>query len=320
MLTSIYIAFESLNIHKEKALRMSKLFLSSYTKTLAKRKADYVESNTARGIICNFLNAVSKRKHKTILEKRTSGNQKMALDHPGHLKLGKALQKELKDHITCWLQKDDNSPYNYKVMDVVFRLAGTSSLGLKRYAVLLKSVNEVGNKYLLLDMKQAIDSSLQPFLKNTQPKWKNPAERIVDTQQLMQNRSPALLSATFFKGDYYIIQEMQPVKDSINFKLVKKQYRDMCLVIDTMGMLTASSHLRSAGHLGAENADALVAFSQGNNWQGPLLDYANEYADRMQKYYAQFTKDYKKGKLGNPTTGMASKIKGIEIPPVSTFA
>ena len=58
-------------------------------------------------------------------------------------------------HVTEWLKNDGASPYNYKVIDAVFRLAGTGSLGLKRYAILLKSLNETGEKYLLLDMKQA---------------------------------------------------------------------------------------------------------------------------------------------------------------------
>ncbi len=80
-------------------------------------------------------------------------------------------------------------------------------------------------------MKQASPSCLQKFIKVQQPKWKSEAERIVILQQRMQNISPALSSATTFKDEAYLMQEMQPTKDSIDFKLLKNRYRDMYRVL-----------------------------------------------------------------------------------------
>src|SRR3978361_615857 len=128
-------------------------------------------------------------------------------------------------------------PYNYKPVDAVFRVAGTGSLGVSRYAVLLKSLNDTGEKYMLIDMKQAKPSSLNPYLDVLQPAWLSEAERVVSIQKRMQNRPPALLSTTIFKNESYVVQEMEPVKDSINFKLLKKDYRNMYQVIDDMAML-----------------------------------------------------------------------------------
>ncbi len=295
MVTSIFVAFTSLNIGKEKAIHMAKLFLKSYTATLQSRKAHYIEAKTATGIVKDFLDIVASRNRKTILEKRTVNNKKIDSDHPKHITLSKTLRKELKQHLGNWLKRDDKSPYNYKILDVVFRLSGTSSLGLNRYSVLLKSINENGSKFMLLDMKEAVPSSLQPFAKNKQPVWINDAERVLFIQQLMQNHSPALLSTTHFKGKDYIMQELQPAKDNINFKLLKKQYRDMCLVIDNMGMLTAASQLRSAGHRGSDDAEELVVFGNKNNWQEPIINYAQNYSAVIENYYEQFKKDYKRG-------------------------
>ena len=70
------------------------------------------------------------------------GKLELLLDDPRHIELNKSTKYQLMSHITEWLKHDEDSPYNYKVIDAVFRLAGTGSLGLKRYAILLKSLNE----------------------------------------------------------------------------------------------------------------------------------------------------------------------------------
>jgi len=219
----------------------------------------------------------------------------LLIDDPRHFEIDKFLKRELFHHITEWLLTNSEGPYNYEVIDAVFRLAGTGSVGLKRYAFLLKSINENGAKYILVDMKQAVQSSLYPYVTVPQPEWETEAHRIVAVQQRMQNIPPALLSTTTFRGDAYIIQEMQPVKDSINFNLIKDRYRDIYQVIDDMALLTASSQLRSAGRQSSASADELIAFGQNDQWQEAILKYALGYAKKVKKDYASFVKQYKKG-------------------------
>ena len=298
IVTSIFIAFESLQINQKKAFNMAQLFIKTYAAKLAKGKPNYIEPQTAKGIVQEFLTAVSKRKQKEILEKRTilkKNKLEILSDDPRHIKLTEDVKTALFNHITAWLKNDGDSPYNYKVTDAVFRIAGTGSLGLKRYALLLKSLNKTGEKYLLIDMKQSAPPSLLPYIDIPQPVWKSESERIVNIQQIMQNRPPALLSTTIFQEESFVIQEMQPVKDSINFKLIKKAYRNIYQVIDDMAMLTASSQLRSAGRQGSANADELIAFGKNDQWQETILNYAINYAHEVKKYYIHFLKDYKSG-------------------------
>lgn len=296
LVTSIFIGFESLGIEDEKALNMAKLFLKSYTGTLLTGKPDYVESAMARGIVCDFLAKVSKRKQQMILDKKTVLKKKklqLVTDNPKHFTLEKNLQAELFQHIKEWLKTDENSPYNYKVIDGVFRLAGTGSVGLERYAFLLKSSNETGYKYILLDMKEASPSSLSPYLSIPQPAWVSEADRIVAIQKKMQNRCSALLSFSTFRGKSFIMQEMQPTKDSIDFKKLIDRYRDMYSVIDTMGMLTASSQLRSSGQDGSAITDNLKQFASDKVWQEAVLEYARQYSFTVKKYYTEFLEDYR---------------------------
>lgn len=298
LVTSVFIAFESLQIEQKKALNMANLVIKSYCSTLSSGKPSYVERQTAKGIVCDFLEKVGKRKQQDILAKKTvlkKNKLEILLDDPKHFELKKILKAELADHVTNWLKNDGESPYNYKVLDAVFRLAGTGSVGVKRYAFLLKSLNDEGEKYLLIDMKQSVRSSLQPFTNFPQPSWTSEADRIVTIQQRMLNRPPALLSTSIFKGESYVMQEMQPTKDSINFKLLKKEYRNMYQVIDDMGMLTASSQLRGSGRQGSAITDDLISFAQNDQWQNILLNYAIEYSHQVKRNYLVFMKDFKAG-------------------------
>jgi uncharacterized protein (DUF2252 family) len=291
MSTSIFVAFDSLGIEDERAEKMVALYLKSYARCLQGGKPEYIEPRTARGIVCEFLRDANRQKQKAILRKRTRKEKdtlRINLKDKRHLKLEKSLRTDLKTHMQNWLALDEFSPYNYMITDIVFRLAGTGSLGLERYELLLLSSNKVGEKYILLDMKQAAPSVLATYVNLPQPEFLTVASRVAELQRRMQNRPPALLSSTVFKGQSYIIQEMQPEKDSINFKLLKDRYRHMYQVVDDMGMLTASSQLRSAGRQGSADADALIAFGHEETWQKPIADYARQYARQVKKDYAAF--------------------------------
>jgi len=301
MVTSIYIAFENLKLEDEMAEKMAAQFLKNYSATLIKGKALGLDPRTAKGIVCTFLTAVEKRRQKDLLKKRTTRKKKkltLSIEHDKHFELEKPLKKRLAKHINEWIKTSNDGPYNFEVIDSIFRLAGTGSVGVKRYLFLLKSLN-TKNKYLLLDMKQARPSSLKPFIKTKQPKWESDADRVIAIQQRMQNVLPALQGTTIFNGDAYTLQEMQPTEDKINFELIKDRYRDIYQVIDDMAMLTASAQLRSSGRQGSAIADELIAFGENTGWHESILNYAVKYAKQVELDYREFVKGYKMG-IYNP--------------------
>jgi uncharacterized protein (DUF2252 family) len=295
LLTSIFVAFESLDITEKKAFKMASLFLKSYTCTLARGKSITIETRNANGIVGDFLSSVSKRKQHVLLKKRTTKRNnrlEILMDHQKHFALDKERRDKIFDHVTEWLKNDDRSPYNYKVIDAVFRMAGTGSLGLNRYVILMKSLNQTGEKYILIDMKQASPSSVLPYLETEQPAWRSEAERVITVQESMQDRCPALLSTSEFEGNSYIMQEMQPEEDNINFKLLGDRYRDMYTVIDNMAMLTGSSQLRSSGQRGSAITDELKEWAQNVKWQDAVLDYAHSYSKTVQADYKYYCAQY----------------------------
>jgi uncharacterized protein (DUF2252 family) len=297
MLTSIFIAFDSLKIGDEEAMRMAQLFLKSYSATLKKGKAISLEPRTAKGIVCTFLEKEANRKMKELLDKRTEIRKNklvLSLNHKRHFELDQKLKAELLHHITEWIANSSDGPYNFKAIDAIFRLAGTGSVGVKRYMFLLRSAKEK-NRYLFIDMKQARTSSLQPYVTVEQPDWETDADRVLAVQLRMQNVSPALLSVTNFRDDSYLIQEMQPTEDRIDFDLIKERYRDIYQVIDDMAILAASAHLRSSGRQGSAIADDLIAFGGKTDWHDSQIAYSKKYAKQAKKDYKEFMSDYKKG-------------------------
>lgn len=293
MLTSIFLCFDFLEIEEVKAMNMVQVFVSNYASVLIAGKALSIEPRTAKGIIKTFLGVVEKRKQTRLLEKRTAIKKRkrvLCLQDERHFELEPGLKKELTEHLTNWINHDSVSPYNYKVKDVVFRLAGTGSIGTKRYMFLLENTNKKG-KHLIVDMKQSQPSALIPFINASQPAWDSESDRVVFIQRMTQHMPCALLSSTIFKGEGFVMKEMQPVEDKIKFKLIQDQYRDIYQVIDDMALLTASSHLRSSGRKGSAIADELIAFGQRSDWQEALIDYAYG-------YFKQTKKDYKLYKAG----------------------
>ena len=119
--------------------------MKTYSATLAKGKAISIEPRTAKGIVCDFLTAADKSREKDILKKRTVTKKHkimLSLANERHFKVDKQLRHELKAHINEWIATSSDGPYNYKAISSVFRLAGTGSIGLKRYLFLLKSTNQ----------------------------------------------------------------------------------------------------------------------------------------------------------------------------------
>lgn len=297
MLSSIFVVFNHLAIEEKKAFKWANLFLTTYYKTLQNEKALSIDPRTADGIVKKFLEKVSGRKQGLLLKKharKTKNGFRLTIDQEKHYALEKPFKKELIQHMKAWLRQDENTPYNYQILDACFRVAGTGSVGVKRYLLLLESTQSSAG-FVLLDMKQATPSSLTPYIQLPQPHWKNEAERTRCIQQRMQYMAPALLSTVELKGEWFVVQEMQPVEDKIDFLMIKKRYRSVCEAINAMALLTASGQLRSCSRQGSATADELIAFGHAKKDSEILINYANTYAQKVKTDFQVFVDHYKNG-------------------------
>ncbi len=292
VITSILVAFDALNITDREAQKAAELFLTRYSKLLADGHPRYIEARTTTGIVKRFLNNVQERSDKKLLRNKTvrkNGCLQLSDGRDKQLVIDKKLKSRLIEAFKHWMKSNNQPPNDYKVLDARFRIAGTGSMGINRYLFLIEKIGDP-EKHMLIDMKQARASSLKSFVMVPQPDWESGAHRMVTVQKNMQNIPPAQLSSLFFEGEFYLMQELQPAKDRINFKMIQDNYKEVCSVIEDMAIITASAHLRSVGRMGSCTADELISFGRKDSWHQELIGYAVNYKHKTISYYDEFKK------------------------------
>jgi uncharacterized protein (DUF2252 family) len=78
-----------------------------------------------------------------------------------------------------------HNPTFFKVLDIARRIAGTGSLGLERYVILVRGRGGPDGNFLL-DLKYQLPSSLAPFVHIKQPLWTCEAQRVASIQRRAQ--------------------------------------------------------------------------------------------------------------------------------------
>ena len=126
-------------------------------------------------------------------------------------------------------------PDFFQVLDITHRIAGSGSLGLPRYLILVKGRGYPKGCYLL-DLKAARRSSLTPFLTHPQPTWTSEGDRIVQIQTRLQASPPALLSAIEPSGQSYVLRELQPSNDKIDPTALRSRPKKLKALIIPMDL------------------------------------------------------------------------------------
>jgi uncharacterized protein (DUF2252 family) len=288
LITAILVSRDFLKYSEKEASSIAKSALQNYTAAIIRAKALIMQREAATGLMKSFFDQVADRKRQDFISEVTDGMGKkrvMRIDNNRSRKLDKDLYKKLMTWLPTGLGSIEKLK-DLKVEDCAFRLAGTGGLGMDRYVILTKERST--GKYYLLDMKEAKTSALLAHLKVKQPKWKNEAERIVTTQNRMQFYSPALLSPVHFDNKYFVVKELQPVQDKMDFKLCADKFDHMRDVILSMTDIAAYTHLRGTGRQGSSTADELAELVSRPKWQKEVYDLSQELAKQTVKDYNEF--------------------------------
>ncbi|MBO3457490.1 DUF2252 domain-containing protein [Aetokthonos hydrillicola Thurmond2011] len=293
-LTSVLVGFRSLEVNESEALALCNCFIDNYISALAKGQARTVERETAVGMVKDLLLSLKERDRKKFLDQRTheaDGKRKLRIDE----KRTRAATKEQRLKITHPLENwasQQPDPKFFKVLDVAYRIAGTGSLGVERYVILIEAEGSPNHNYLL-DLKAESTSALQRYLSLPQPDWSNQAQRVIAIQNRVQGTPPALLAALESDGKAYVLRELQPLEDRVNLKDSNGKFNRLEKVIRTMSEVVAWGQLRSSGRQKSAIADELIDFASATNWRQPLLDYARAYSAQVEKDYTAFCAELK---------------------------
>lgn len=294
--TSTLVASHTNKGNSKTGIALAKSCLRAYSDALMDGKVRWIERDTAGGPIRQLLDSVRLRTRANFLEMRTEihrRHRRIRLDGRKAL----AANSTQRDRIFSFMEKfaaRQDDPEFFSPLDVARRIAGTGSLGVDRYIILIRGKGSPDGNYLL-DLKEALPSAPGTYSQTAQPAWLNEAERIVSVQRQAQAIPMAFLHAVKFNKTAYILRSLQPSEDRIKLSLNAHQQPDNTLLLQDMGRITAWAHLRSSGRRGAAIADDLMAFGASQSWQKNLLELAEHCSRQTLDDWRNFRQAYDDG-------------------------
>jgi uncharacterized protein (DUF2252 family) len=289
--------------------------IASYAAALADGEAGWIERETAHGAARQVLDHLQLHSRDEFLDSRTRivRHRRQLLVDGTHMLAVSDAEREL---VSAFMrefaasQADATPSDYYRVLDVASRVAGTGSLGMMRYVVLVEGKDNGKGKgkgkgkdkgsldhNVLFDLKQARPSTLGRLFKARQPRWHGDAERIVAAQRQMQAVATAGLHAVTLDGQPFVLRSLAPSEDRLPQSRLREDDALAACAIDVMGRCLAWTQLRSAGWQGAADAKALAAFARQQDWQSAVAQAAAGQARQVLLDWETFATAYDAGKL-----------------------
>lgn len=293
LLTSIQCGADALNATHAETLAVGQSCLDAYRSALIDGKPLWVERETSVGLVNTLLTTLQNRERAAFLDKRTirkTHRRSLILDGVKALPASeeqKEMVTQFMDHFAA-TQPDQKF---FQVLDIGRRIAGTGSLGVERFVVLVEGKGSPDGNYLL-DIKEAKPSAMMPHLARLgikQPAWTDEASRVVSVQKRMQAVDHAFLHPVKLDGLSCILKGLQPTEDRVAIGEWGKKLDRLKEVVSIMGRILAWDQLRASGRSGSASADELIAFAQRGDWMAEMLDAANEMTLTTQQHWKIFT-------------------------------
>lgn len=306
LMTSIHTAAEPIGYGEAAASDLCKAFLGAYAGALREGKARWVERATATGMVRKLLKDLKWRKRRDLLDSRTTMHGKrrtLRTDTGKALPVDREERKRVASFMAGFAARQKN-PGFFTLIDVARRIAGTGSLGMERYVILVEGNGSPDENYLL-DLKRAAPSPAARRFAPLQPPWESEGSRIVWAQYQKQAIAPALLQSVTMDGISYVMKELQPSEDKVKLASWNGRAGRLADLVATMGQITAWAHLRGSGRKGAAVADELTAFGGDESWLSPLASLARECAAQVREQWKEFCAAYDGGAFG--------KARGMQL-------
>jgi uncharacterized protein (DUF2252 family) len=280
--------------------------MTAYSQALGRGKAMWVERAIVEKPVSDLLAAVQARSRPAFLDSRTQlvGKQRcIRIDGRKALAASPAEQDLLRDFFKRFATTQPK-PRFFEVLDVARRIAGTGSLGVPRFMVLVRGKGSPDANHLL-DLKLALPSSLAGHVQLDQPAWADEAQRIVTLQQRLQAVAMAFLQPVSLGGQAFVLRGLQPSEDRLQLAGKRSTAAQVRHAITVMGQCLAWAQLRSSGRGGSATADGLVDWAQRNAWQRKLLALAAHCAEQARADWQTFALAMDDGVL-QPDAGKAA--------------
>jgi uncharacterized protein (DUF2252 family) len=290
--TSVFLVSEDLKFSEEECEKICMSFLGSYKAAILSGHASRIEEPIATGLIKTFFEKVEKRNRKKFLKNRLNKQNKQVhikTDFRRYYPLSKSEKKVIEKALINWVEENKRDKDFFTFIDAAFRIAGTGSLGLNRYCVLVKGRGKPG--YCLLDIKQPEKTSLEKIYASRQMKFKSPAHMVVKAQRRMNDTAPAGFTTILMDKEYYVFKEHQPQEDNFSLLDFKNEKTDFIKLLKELGELVAWAQLRSSGLDGTAKGDELIKFANTNKLE-QILPCAKKMYKLVMADYKSYLEDY----------------------------
>lgn len=182
----------------------------------------------------------------------------------------------------------------FEFVDFARKVVGVGSVGTRAWIALFQGRN--GEDPLFLQLKQATRSVLEDHLPKS--RFRQPGERVVQGQRLMQASSDVFLGWTkgVETGVYYYWRQLRDMKGSADPE--QQDPRAMFFYAQACAWTLARAHARSGDPV------AIATYlGKGDGFDRAMTDFATRYADQNERDYEAF--------IGAIASGKLEAIEGI---------
>ena len=176
----------------------------------------------------------------------------------------------------------------YEVIDVARKVVGVGSVGTRAFIVLLQGRDQ--QDPLFLQVKEATASVLEDHLPKSG--YKQPGERVVEGQRMMQAASDIYLGWTkrAEANRYFYWRQLRDMKGSADVEALKAT--GLAFYARQCGWTLARAHARSGDPI------AIAAYlGEGDAFDKAIVDFSERYADQNDRDYKAFTGAIREGRL-----------------------
>jgi uncharacterized protein (DUF2252 family) len=218
-------------------------------------------------------------------ERNADGNWRIKLDAPVTTAVSESLRKKivaaLHEYIETLAPERQYMIRRYHVVDIVRRVVGVGSVGLRAYLILL--IGNGDEDGLFLQMKEAAVPAAAPYLPVLPKAYKHEGQRVVYGQRLLQAAGDPLLGWTTMEGRPYYVRQMKNFKGAIPTEWLSGQPFNFFAF--GYGALLARAHARVG------DAAVISGYCGGSDaLDEAMADWAEAYGDQTELDHARFTK------------------------------
>lgn len=205
---------------------------------------------------------------------------------------GKEVEKAVRDQLRSYRATlpDDRRHLleRFEVIDVARKVVGVGSVGTRAFIALLQGRDQ--DDPLFLQVKEATKSVLEDHLPRS--RYKQPGERVVQGQRMMQAASDIFLGWTKGVQDnrYLYWRQLRDMKGSAVVEGMKPL--GMTFYANACGWTLARAHARSGDPV------AIASYlGKSDKFDRSITDFSGRYADQNDKDYEAFAEAVRSGRL-----------------------